>query len=134
MAYKIMMQDLIEGLNSVLLLQCLSDVIHLSSKTERISLVDELNTRFMDGKPTDPQDRVMSKLNFELIKVFEENTGRQCKPEILPHLKSDFIFIQEFLYSSIPKFDNFDVERIEVCSRIIFVDGNHRKSNSYSFE
>lgn len=134
MPYKIMMQDLLEGLNSVLLLKCLSDMIHLSSVTERISLIDELDTRFIDGKPGDPQERTMSKLNFELIKVFEENTGRTCEPEVLPHLKSDFIFLQEFLYSAIPKFNKFIVRRIEVCSRIIFVDGDYRESNSYTFE
>jgi len=133
MPYKIMMLDLVEGFNSVLLLKCLPDMIHLSSKTERVSLVDEMDTRYIGGSPKEPQERLMGKLNFELINVFETNTGRVCSPELLPHLKSDFIFLQEFLYSAIPKFDQFDVRQVDIHPRIIYVDGDRRSSNDYTF-
>lgn len=137
MIHKILMADLAEGLQSVLTLTCLEDIILYAAEADRISLLNELDTRYLkpinsEVKPID-ETLLHQKINRELVSLFRRATGRDIPLGMFGQLKDDFIYIQEFLHSAIPSMVKDGIRDVEVLPGLVLIRANNGVRKSYTF-
>lgn len=134
MIYNLFISDLASGLNSLRLLPNLEDMIYLAHSTKRLSLPDELPTRF-SGKTHIPSKNIVvrKELDQKLIE-FIETADDVVTVDILNELRADFIYLQEYIYSSIPEFAEIQMLFININRKVIQIKANYVKNRHYTFD
>jgi hypothetical protein len=137
MTYNILMTDLTEGLQSLLTLTCLEDIMLLAIETERVSLLNEADGRYV--KPTrnkiNPLEETLIhiQLNKDLLEIYRRANGKELTVEALSVMRDDFIFLQEFIHSAVPEIPKLKVRDIEVTKGLVYIEADDVYSKSYVF-